>query len=138
MKRLIMLLIGVALSAAPAMAQDVCAPAKVTTISTTTLYGAIEVIWTATGDDCNTGNSSTYEVRYSTSQFSPSNCGTFLCDGNSAANGSQNSCCLTVVPCATTTYYFAIYQIDEAGNRSPINDTVSGAARCTPPYITCP
>jgi hypothetical protein len=140
MKTLLLTLAALALFSSLATAQDVCAPAKVTTLATTQYYGAIFLSWTATGDDCTTGNATSYEVRYSTSAITATNwCNaSVLCSDNSAANGNQDSCCLTVTPCATTTYYFAVFLIDDAGNRSPISNVPTGAARCSAPFQTCP
>src|SRR5262245_16273974 len=121
MKRLLLSLAAMSLLAGTAFAQDVCAPAKVTVLSTITWYGAVQLTWTATGDDCTTGNALTYEVRWSTHSFSESDWqkeSTQLETGSSAANGSENTGCWTISPCATTTYYFAVFVIDEAGNRS--------------------
>ena len=137
MKRLSLLIIGVALSVGPALAQDVCAPAKVTTLATTTSYGTIKVTWNATGDDCSTGNATSYEVRVSTASFSEADWqgqSTQLWTGSSAANGSQNCRVKQDEPCATTTFYFAVFVIDEAGNRSPMSDVVTGSARCSAPF----
>lgn len=139
MKTLALTLGALVLTASLALAQDVCAPAKVTSFSITQWYGAIQVDWTATGDDCNTGNASTYELRYSTSPITDTNwqSAAVAISDVSATNGNQDSFCLTVSPCSTATRYFAVFLIDDAGNRSPIGLT-SGNARCTPPYTTCP
>jgi hypothetical protein len=138
MKSLLLSLAAVGLLAGPALAQDACAPAKVTTLTATTLYGAIMLTWTATGDDCTTGNAATYEVRWSTSPITEENWwdAQVLDSGNSATNGNQNGACKDVFPCATTAHYFGVILFDEAGNRSPLA-TVGGAARCVPPYETC-
>ena len=67
MKSLLLSLAAVGLLSGTALAQDVCAPAKVTTLATTVYYGAIFISWNATGDDCTTGNATTYELRVSAS-----------------------------------------------------------------------
>jgi hypothetical protein len=139
MKRLLFSLAALAILCGTARAQDVCAPAKVTSISqTATWYAAFTITWTATGDDCNTGNATTYEVYYSTSPITDTNwqSAQLVCSDNSATNGNTNECCITVSPCSTATRYFAIFLIDEAGNRSPIA-TGSGSARCSAPFETC-
>ena len=139
MKCLVMCSLGVLIWAGVAFAQDVCAPAKVTTVATTTYYGSIKVTWTATGDDCNTGNATTKEVRWSTSSINDTNwqSATVLCSTSSATNGNSDFCCKSVDPCATTTFYFAVFLIDEAGNRSPLSNVVTGSARCEAPFELC-
>jgi hypothetical protein len=139
MKHLLLSLVALAILSGTAQAQDVCAPAKVTTISQThTWYGGFTIAWTATGDDCATGNATTYEVRHSASAITDTNwqSAEIACTGNSATNGNQNECCITVAPCTTAAHYFAIFLIDDAGNRSPIA-TGSGTARCSAPYELC-
>jgi hypothetical protein len=141
MKPFMLILIGLALAVSPALAQDTCAPGKVTTLATVTYYGAIFVSWTATGDDCATGNATAYELRYSTSPIDDTHwqgSGVSVVSDLSAANGNQDTWCVDVNPCATTTYYFAVFLIDEAGNRSPISNVVTGHARCIAPFETCP
>ena len=140
MKRLLLSLAAVALMSGTALAQDVCAPAKVTTLATSTMYGAVYLTWNATGNDCSTGNATSYEIRVSTSSFTEANWQTQSTQyetGSSAGNGSQNAACFTVDPCATTTYYFAVFVIDEAGNRSPMSAVVAGHGRCIAPFETC-
>jgi len=138
-KSLILALSLTVLGASAALAQDVCAPAKVTTISTITWYGAIQVCWTATGDDCSTGNATTYEVRYSTSPITDTNWQSATAYGdNSTTNGNQDCFCLTTGCPGIDTYYFAVFLIDETGNRSPISTVVSGTDRCSGAHTTCP
>ena len=139
MNRFLLSFAAVGLLAGSALAQDVCAPAGVTTLATTTYYGSIYVSWTATGDDCTSGNATSYELRVSTSPITAANFASaaLVCEGSSAFNGSQNSCCFDVNPCATTTYYFAVILIDDAGHRSVLSNVASGAARCTAPYQAC-
>ena len=139
MKRLLLTLAVLAILCGTAQAQDVCAPAKVTSISQThTWYAGFTIAWTATGDDCTTGNATTYEVRHSASPITDTNwqSAAIACTGSSATNGNQDECCITVAPCTTSAHYFAIFLIDEAGNRSPIA-TGSGNARCSAPFETC-
>ena len=140
MKCLLLSLAAMGLFVGTALAQDVCAPAKVTTLATTTYYGQIFVTWNATGDDCSTGNATTYELRVSTSTITDTNWqnATVLSTSSSATNGSQDDWCMEVNPCATTTYYFAVFLIDEAGNRSPLSNVTPGHARCSAPFEPCP
>ncbi len=140
MKRFLLALItatALAGIAGTALAQDVCAPAKVTNVATAQYFASILITWTATGDDCNTGDASTYEVRVSTSPITDTNwqSATVLCTGTSATNGQPNCCVKDVIPCAGTTYYFAVFLFDEVGNRSPISNVPSGSARCSGTHI---
>lgn len=139
MKRLLFTLVALALLAGSSRAQDNIRPAPVTTLTTTTYYASIALTWTATGDDSLTGNATSYEVYWSTSPITQSNwqSANLLCSGSSAPNGSQNGCCKDVVPCATTTFYFVVFLIDDAGNRSAISNLASGHARCTAPFQFC-
>jgi predicted phage tail protein len=139
MKVLILAACLLVVSAVSALAQDVCAPAKVTTVATTSYYASIQISWTATGDDCNTGNASTYEVRYSSSNITDTNwqSASVLCSDVSATNGNQNTCCLTTGCPGIQTYYFAVFLIDDAGNRSPLSNVVTGANRCSGAHTVC-
>lgn len=137
--KILFLAIALGLSAtSSALAQDVCAPAKVTSISTIQYYGAIAVSWTAIGDDCNTGNASTYEVRYSSSNITDTNWQSASSStGSSTTNGNQQVFCVDTGCPGIDTLYFAVFLIDEAGNRSPISTVVSGSDRCSAPFEIC-
>jgi hypothetical protein len=145
MKRFLLALISTAAlagMAGTALAQDVCAPAKVTTLAAQQFYANIKLTWTATGNDCSTGDASTYEVRISTSPITDTNwqSTSILCSGTSATNGNVDCCLKDVIPCATTTFYFAVFLFDGAGNRSPISNVVAQSARCSGTHIIgdCP
>ena len=139
MKRLLFAFAAMGLMSGTALAQDVCAPSAVS-ISTTTYYASIKITWNATGDDCTSGNATTKEVRYSTSPITDTNWqSASVVPGttSSASNGNPDFMCLSLDPCATTTYYFAAFLIDDAGNRSPISNVVTGSARCSAPFELC-
>ena len=123
--------------AGAALAQDVCAPAKVTTLHVgATGYYSYTVGWTATGDDCSTGNATSYELYRSTSNITDTNWQLSPCtlaeSGTSEANGAEH-CYAVSTTCPGTTYYYAVFLIDEAGNRSPISNVVTGSPRCHTP-----
>jgi hypothetical protein len=130
--------------ASAALAQDVCAPAKVTTLSQTlTGFHTYAIGWTATGDDCSTGDASTYEVYRSTSTITDTNwqSATLVGGDTSASNGNTNCYVAPYQSCPATTYYYAVFLIDDAGNRSPISNVISAAPRCGAPnteVIDCP
>ena len=140
MKRILLALVTAAALAAlagTALAQDVCAPAKVTNVATAQYFASILITWTPTGNDCSTGDPSTFEVRQSTSPITDTNwqSASVLVSGASNANGVPQCAVKIFNPCSTTTYYFAVFLFDAAGNRSPISNVPSGSARCTGSHI---
>ena len=146
MKRFTLALVLIAVSAAAAFAQSSIAPAKVTTLGVgATGNRSITITWTATGDDCTTGNAASYELYVSTSNITDTNwqlspC-TRLTFGTSATNGNQD--CVEYIflpasPCPTTRY-FAVFLLDGAGNRSPISNVLSVTSHCSGNTIpSCP
>ncbi len=143
MKRTLCFALGLMLlTATEALAQDVCAPAKVTTLATQTYYASIKITWTATGDDCSTGNASTYEVRYSNSTITDINwqSASVLATGSSVTNGNVDCAIFTGSCPGPVTKYFAVFLFDAAGNRSPISNVVAGSTRCSSPFTVpdCP
>ena len=102
------------------------------------------ITWTATGDDCTTGNAATYELYVSTANITDTNWQLSPCIRQtyapSVTNGQQECVEYTFPssPCPTTRY-FAVFLIDGAGNRSPISNVIPVASRCTGHTIpTCP
>lgn len=94
-------------------------------------FQSVTLQWTATGDDGNSGNSSRYEVRYSTQPITPSN----FVDAALAANlpqpqapGSQETFEVTGLD-PNTTYYFAVKAFDEAGNDSGLSNVVNAPTK---------
>lgn len=145
MKTVLLSVLALALCAVSAFAQDVCAPAKVTTLSqTSTGYHTYLLGWTATGDDCTTGNATSYELRRSTSTITDTNwqSATVIASGSSATNGNADCFQSQFFSCpGATTYYYAVFLIDDAGNRSPISNVISAAPRCGAPnqeVLDCP
>ena len=144
MKRMIvpvLTLIAAALLAGAALAQDVCAPAKVTNLGLKdTGNRTITMKWTEPGDDCNTGDPSTFEVRRSSSNITDTNWqgASVLATGTCVANGSDE--CLQVsYPTGCPTRYFVVFIFDEASNRSPMSNVFSYAPACSGTHIpVCP
>ena len=125
--------------AATALAQDVCAPAATTNLAAASYNSSIRLTWTPSGDDCATGTASRWEVRYSSTSITDTNWqgATVLISGDSSDNG----CAVYSHACpGTQSFYFVVFQFDEANNRSPISNCVLGSTRCGPPYqiAECP
>lgn len=108
---------------------DTVRPADITTLTATAITNeSIQLSWTAVGDDGNTGNASSYEIRRSASvintdtdcdnshEISNSISGVSV-GTNISINASQLS--------ANTRYYFCVRAYDEVGNRSRWNGVVS-------------
>jgi chitodextrinase len=114
------------------------APSPVTdlTASNPTL-GSIELHWTATGDDGGSGTASAYAVRYSRSPLTEGNFDSAVpvTSGVPSPSPSGTAEAMTVTGLSsTTTYYFAVRVLDEAGNRSLLsNVAVASTLDDTPP-----
>lgn len=129
--------------AGTSFAQDVCAPAKVTDLQLKEDGNRVITLkWTAPGDDCNTGNAASWELRWSTSTITDTNwqSATLGDNGSSPAQG-QWGCAIhtfAVSPCPQTRY-FVLFTFDEAGNRSPMSNVYSTSASCSGQVIPeCP
>ncbi len=98
---------------------------------------SLTLVWTAPGDDGNTGTAAQYDIRYSTSSI---NNGTFnsawQITNEPAPSPAGTPESLTVTGLAeNTTYYFAIKTADEVPNWSALSNVASGATTVdqTPP-----
>ena len=128
------------------LSRDVCAPAKVTDLRDgltgepvprrAPCYYSYTIEWTATGDDCDAGNATTYELYQSTSLITDT---TWQAAGvkkiesaSSEPNGGKHRSSF-VLSCPGPTLYYAVFLIDEAGNRSPISNVISVTPRCAAP-----
>jgi hypothetical protein len=135
MKRLLLTLAALGLLSSAAAAQDICPPAKVTTLTQDlTGYHTYTIKWSNTGDDCTTGNADRYELRRSTSAITDTNWqnATIVDSGDAGANGTE-TCFSVTLNCPATTYYYAVFLFDEDDNRSPLSNVVAGAPRCANP-----
>jgi chitodextrinase len=117
---------------------DTTPPAAITTLAAGTASStAVQLSWTATGDDGNTGSATSYDVRYSTSAITTD----ALFNSATQATGepnplfagnSQSFFVSGLNP--STTYYFAMKVADEANNKSGLSNTVSKlTGGATPP-----
>lgn len=101
---------------------------------------AITLKWTAPGDDCNTGNATSWEVRWSASTITDTNwqSAAVANSGDSATNGNDD-CAEITYPAGCPTRYFVVFVFDEVGNRSPISNVFSYAPACSGSTIpVCP
>ena len=116
--------------------KDVYPPARITDLRVSGRWSDVELelSWTATGDDLDSGVSSNYEIRWSENRQR-------LIDAFSEANilngvdlsvpgqyGSLESFNFTVAK-VNTQLYFAIVARDEAGNTSPVSNILPVYAR---------
>ncbi|MBI4283376.1 MAG: immune inhibitor A, partial [Chloroflexi bacterium] len=109
---------------------DTIAPAAVTNLSVGSVTAnSATLVWTAPGDDLNTGTATQYDLRYLA--------GTPITEANwNTANQTtgepaplpsgftQNYIVTGLIP--DTTYYFAIKTVDEDLNWSPLSNVISG------------
>ncbi len=113
-------------------ADDAVPPAPVIDLATTTIGSkSVTLRWSATGDDGNSGNASTYDLRYS---YSPIDEGNFnqatpaAGEPSPAAPGTLET--FTVQGLVSdTNYYFALRVIDDVGNNSTLSNVVSARTK---------
>jgi hypothetical protein len=138
-KRLIMIrlvlfaLFGLCLIVGVAFAQDTCPPGKVTNVQVGQGKTTITVEWTFSGDDCNTGTATTYQVLRSTSSFDE---GTWadasvsvVASGTPGSPGTGTCVPFEGLTC-NTDYYWAVLMIDDAGNKTLSNVVHKGTKPC--------
>ncbi|MCD9025943.1 fibronectin type III domain-containing protein [Cohnella silvisoli] len=104
---------------------DTIAPAAVTNLTASSpTMNAVNLNWTAPGDDNATGTASSYDVRYSTSAITEANWASATqASGEPAPLAAGTSQTMTVTGLtANTTYYFALKSSDEKPNVSAISN----------------
>lgn len=120
---------------------DECAPAKVTDLAVYTGRTTAVLSWTDSGDDCNTGTATSYEIRRSSATITDTNwqSATVAATGTPAGGNGTSECVKISNLTCSTTYYWVVFLIDEAGNRSPISNCVSGTQTSCPfsPEVEC-
>ncbi|HUW81451.1 MAG TPA: Calx-beta domain-containing protein, partial [Phycisphaerae bacterium] len=115
------------------LAPDVTAPAAITDLfaaSAVSPSAAVDLSWTAPGDDGSTGTAASYDIRYSTSSIDEGNWASATeVTGEPApqAGGSAESFTITGLTIGTT-YYFAIKTSDEVPNESGLSNVASADA----------
>jgi hypothetical protein len=119
------------LGASLALAQDVCPPGKVTNVSVDTGKSSAAVAWNFSGDDCNTGNATSYKILRSNSSFGEGDwaSATEVASGNAGSQGAGICIPIEGLACATT-YYWAVLIIDDAGNKTLSNVVQQGTQSC--------
>ena len=104
---------------------DTTVPSAITSLTgSSPTQSSVFLFWTSTGDDGVTGISTSYDIRYSTSLITNANwAGATQVSGEPApliAGTGQSMSINGLNP--STTYYFAIETIDEAGNVSGLSN----------------
>ncbi|EMY61022.1 fibronectin type III domain-containing protein [Leptospira terpstrae] len=108
---------------------DTIRPSDVTTLTATAMTNeTVQLSWTAVGDDGNTGNASSYEIRRSASVINTD----LDCDNSHEVTNSISSVTvgtnvnfLVTQLSADTRYYFCVRGYDEVGNKGKWNGIVS-------------
>ena len=99
------------------------------------------LVWTATGDDDDTGRASSYEIRYSTSpitDLASFNAATLVPGGpNPQPFGSTESYEVHGLDFSTL-YYFALRAKDEFGNAGPVSNVATGTTLGIPDLAAAP
>ncbi len=128
MKSLVMCALGLLVWASVATAQDVCGPSKINDVTGDAGKTTAYVSWTNSGDDCNTGTATSYEIRRSTSNITDTNwqSASVVATGTPGGNGTNTCVNFDGLQC-NTTYYWVVFLIDEAGNRSPFSNVFQKA-----------
>ena len=105
---------------------DIVPPATISDLQITAGSDYAELIWTAVGDDENSGTAYSYDLRYSTSEITEINWDDAEVLPNvptpSPAETVEDYTAENLIP--GTTYFFAIKAIDESDNISAMSDCV--------------
>ena len=108
---------------------DTIAPSAIADLATSSpTTSAIDLDWTAPGDDGSTGTATTYDLRYSTSTITEGNwAAATQATGEPTPSVAGSPESMTVSGLTdSTTYYFAIKTSDEVPNESTISNVPSG------------
>ncbi|VAV85537.1 hypothetical protein MNBD_DELTA01-331, partial [hydrothermal vent metagenome] len=117
---------GVTINGTPSV--DITPPAAVSNlVASAPSSTAIDLGWTAPGDDGSTGTATSYDVRYSTSSIIEGNWAgatTVTGEPTPGVAGTSESMTVTGLTCETE-YFFAIKTTDEAPNTASISNVPS-------------
>ncbi len=105
-----------------------------------TASNRISLVWTATGDDGDVGNASSYDIHFATFPIDSTNFDTATAVVNPpfpAPPGQPDSVTVEGLDFLTT-YYFALKIRDEYGNPSPISNLATGTTLGIPIVSTSP
>jgi len=107
---------------------DTTAPSAISDLALSgATASAIDLDWTAPGDDAGVGTATTYDIRYSTSVINDGNWASATAvssEPSPSVAGSSESMTITGLD-ASTEYYFAIKTLDEEANESDISNIPS-------------
>lgn len=111
---------------------DTTPPAAITNLSTSDITSSsVTLNWTAPGDDANSGTSTSYDIRYSTSNINElnwTNAKIVSSEPKPQVAGTSQSFTVTNLQ-PYTTYYFAIKAKDEKGNISNLSNIPSATTQ---------
>ncbi len=107
---------------------DGSAPAPIDDLALTLIDSTkVGLTWTATGDDWDSGQATSYDLRYSTSPITSANfdAATQVSDAPAPQIAGTTESFVVTGLLPSTTYYFAIKAKDEGGNTSDLSNVVS-------------
>jgi subtilisin family serine protease len=119
---------GGRLNANNSLVEDAVSPSAVIDLAADNpVLNSIDLTWTATGDDADSGTASFYDIRYSISEITDANWDTAThVSGETKPQPSGSPETFTVTGLSDgTTYYFAMKVIDNVGNPSELSNVVS-------------
>lgn len=126
---LFLITLGVSLGVWTAMAAiDVTPPSTVANLAVSSSTPmSVTLQWSAPGDDGSSGTASFYDVRYRTAPITESNFATSTpVAGEPAPHAAGTTETFTVTGLTpTTTYWFALRTVDDAGNTSALSNAAS-------------
>jgi trimeric autotransporter adhesin len=109
------------------LALDTALPGVPTSLTSTSINEtSVALRWNASGDDGNTGQATSFDVRYSTTPITTANWNSATqVNGEPAPGNPGTTHNFTVNGLARqTTYYFAVRALDEVGNLSAISNVL--------------
>jgi Fe-S-cluster-containing hydrogenase component 2/chitodextrinase len=116
---------------------DTTPPAAITDLNAVSGEESITLTWTAPGDDAQRGSVVSYDIRYSISEITMASWDAAIALTNTPLPqmpGAEEHFEVSGLT-ESTTWYFAVEALDEAGNRSPVSNSESAQVTgdLTPP-----
>jgi len=115
---------------------DESQPGQITdlTASTGSFAGAIQLAWTATGDDGNEGTAASTDCRYATEPVTAANWANATPATMPAPKSAGSASQATVAGLSgETTYHFAMRAVDDDGNTGPLSASTSATTKAVAP-----